>query len=840
MYQIPIQFQTRLESLDITLTCSGQATTKPTFVADTINNYPQFINNGNGQYTAEWHLNNVEPSVNGDQTVSYMLSDSLKSIVSAVEKDSSIGAYFAISCALPTPTERRLDQLDIPSKRICLLWDASLSRSNSKENRLLELNALRKIFDGWLTRLNQIEIAIIVFRNNMEQETLFHLRSNNWNDFLKVFEDLSYDGATNLSQLASIRLLQSVNYYFLFSDCISTINNDLIIENFSSNFKAPVWIFNGNHLHEPFDADFIRYLIQYNPYGGGYLNREKLELNSNELMTTIETIQIKYNKFHSTSAVQQIYPSESISIPLNSDRFLLVGQIPNPLPNAIQFELEFSINNQVCRLPISLDLQSNESNHFNLIRRLWAQQKLNELNPFKDKYKSDIISLGLEYSLVSQFTSLLVLESLQQHLQYRVCPSKSRMRLYNEYIKYQTNEINKKTNNLSDLKQFWTQHCQWYDQIITDIDRHRAYVPKEQLNSNFRPAVFSGFGHNQSIFSFGGSVPSSGPFGGLAPTSGTFGGSVTTSSPFAGSVTTSNPFGGPTPTSGTFGGPVPSSGTFGGSVTTSNSFGAPTPTSGTFGGPVPSSGTFGGRVPSSGTFGGSVTTSNSFGAPTPTSGTFGGPVTTSSPFAGPVSTSSTFGGSIPTATSTPFNLGVPVFTSTSGLFSFGTSSSTTPANECITRISSSSDMTSAYLIYLDERKLHHRSPSFYFDMASYFYSTILNKSNKKEENIQITDKQAMEYGLRILTNILELELEAPQLYRTVAYKLMEIKQWHLALSVLRKIYSLRSDEPQSLRDLAIVHIELGEYDQAYQYLKQILTQAWDERFRKSQTTVLFV
>ncbi|CAF3476031.1 unnamed protein product, partial [Rotaria sp. Silwood2] len=94
-------------------------------------------------------------------------------------------------------------------------------------------------------------------------------------------------------------------------------------------------------------------------------------------------------------------------------------------------------------------------------------------------------------------------------------------------------------------------------------------------------------------------------------------------------------------------------------------------------------------------------------------------------------------------------------------------------------------------IYLNERLLNRQSPSFYLDVASYFFSptsfsSILDKFNQQQENIQIADKKSIEYGLRILTNILELELEAPQLYRTVGYKLMELKQWSLALSIFRK------------------------------------------------------
>ncbi|CAF4242671.1 unnamed protein product, partial [Rotaria magnacalcarata] len=97
----------------------------PSFVANsngTASNYPQFVSHSNGKYTAELHLTTVEPSVEDEQILSYILPVSLKPVMSAVEKDASVGAYFAISCALPTPNQLRTDQLDIPSKRICILW----------------------------------------------------------------------------------------------------------------------------------------------------------------------------------------------------------------------------------------------------------------------------------------------------------------------------------------------------------------------------------------------------------------------------------------------------------------------------------------------------------------------------------------------------------------------------------------------------------------------------------------------------------------------------------------------------------------------------------------------
>ncbi|CAF4604930.1 unnamed protein product, partial [Rotaria magnacalcarata] len=60
------------------------------------------------------------------------------------------------------------------------------------------------------------------------------------------------------------------------------------------------------------------------------------------------------------------------------------------------------------------------------------------------------------------------------------------------------------------------------------------------------------------------------------------------------------------------------------------------------------------------------------------------------------------------------------------------------------------------------------------------------------------------FGLRILTSVLELGLESPQLLRAVAYKLVELGRHNLAENIFRRTVNLRSDEPQSLRDLALL------------------------------------
>ena len=780
LYRIPVQFQTPLESLDIVLTCFGSQTAKPMFQKNAnpiFNQSAQFIDRGNGICTAEWHLTNVQPVADSDQILSYVLVDSLKPVLSAIESEDNLGVYFAVSCALPKPTEQRLfDQLDLPSRSICILWDASLSRSNSKENRLLEFNALKKIFDGWLNTINQIEIILIIFRNDLQDKILFQLQSNNWNEFSRIFEDLSYDGATNLSQLSTIDVTQPINYYFLFSDCISTISsNDAIEEkNFLSKFQAPLWVFNGNYLHEPFDMDLIRYLTEYNPYGGGYLNRDKLELSSMELATLIQTIPIKYVDVQPKTGLRQIYPSNTISIPLTTDRFLLVGQIESPLPETLECSLEFSMNNQTARVSVSLNVSREKSNYFGLIRRLWAQEKINELNIFKEKNKSLILSIGLEYSIVSHFTSLLVLETLQQHLQYHVRPAKTRTALYNQYLTYEVQEQQKKTDNIATLVQTWNERCQWYDQAIR-LANPNPFAPPPTIGIHY--------------------------------------------------IHPSTPFYPPPPPAGPFRSPYQSTALFGGTSALTPSLAQPAvrfPTA-----VFPSNY----NVPS-------ATTAVSFGgAP---AATFGFAQSAALPV--PMASFSS-PNNVPSATS-GFSFGQP--TPPAPIKDERTTITLNDANSELsyqTLTSKTTNPASAYSIYLNERSSHRFSPSFYFDIASYFlspksFTSAIDQFNQPQSTSSSIDAKAFAYGLRILTNILELELEAPQLYRTVAYKLMELQQWNLALSIFRKIHSLRADEPQSLRDLAIVLMELHQYDQALSCLKTILTETWDTRFNSIFPIVL--
>ncbi|CAA9382923.1 MAG: hypothetical protein AVDCRST_MAG64-778 [uncultured Phycisphaerae bacterium] len=92
----------------------------------------------------------------------------------------------------------------------------------------------------------------------------------------------------------------------------------------------------------------------------------------------------------------------------------------------------------------------------------------------------------------------------------------------------------------------------------------------------------------------------------------------------------------------------------------------------------------------------------------------------------------------------------------------------------------------AYAVYLDQRKAFGAAPAFYLDCADH-----LLRNGRRDE------------GLRVLTNVAELQLEDARLLRVVAHRLTQLGELDLAIAMFERVLRLRPEEPQSHRDLAL-------------------------------------
>ena len=132
-------------------------------------------------------------------------------------------------------------------------------------------------------------------------------------------------------------------------------------------------------------------------------------------------------------------------------------------------------------------------------------------------------------------------------------------------------------------------------------------------------------------------------------------------------------------------------------------------------------------------------------------------------------------------------------------------------------------LDAAYKEYLHQREQYGMSPAFYFDCASYFFK-------EKEQAL----------ALRILSNLSELKIDDVALLRTYAWRLREAGDYDDAILVLRKVAKIRSDEAISWRDLALTLTMRGkakknaaDVQEALElYRKVIYTPWYDEGIRE--------
>ena len=118
-----------------------------------------------------------------------------------------------------------------------------------------------------------------------------------------------------------------------------------------------------------------------------------------------------------------------------------------------------------------------------------------------------------------------------------------------------------------------------------------------------------------------------------------------------------------------------------------------------------------------------------------------------------------------------------------------------------------------YAAYLDERPANTDSSAFFLDAAGI-----------------LLQRGQTALGLRVLSNLAEMNLENRQLLRLYAYRLTQARQSALAVPVFQRVAALAPNEPQSWRDLGLALAENNEPQQAVDRLWEVVARPWHGRF----------
>jgi hypothetical protein len=121
--------------------------------------------------------------------------------------------------------------------------------------------------------------------------------------------------------------------------------------------------------------------------------------------------------------------------------------------------------------------------------------------------------------------------------------------------------------------------------------------------------------------------------------------------------------------------------------------------------------------------------------------------------------------------------------------------------------------------YYKFEKENRNRPAFYIEVSDYLFTQGRHKR-----------------AVRVLTNILELDLANPELLKIVAKRLLNEKEYTMSIMIYKEIKALRPEEPQSYRDLAIAYTHKKEYQKALDIYTYILSKEWG-RFDDIKDTI---
>jgi len=119
----------------------------------------------------------------------------------------------------------------------------------------------------------------------------------------------------------------------------------------------------------------------------------------------------------------------------------------------------------------------------------------------------------------------------------------------------------------------------------------------------------------------------------------------------------------------------------------------------------------------------------------------------------------------------------------------------------------------AYASYLAQRAANQRSVAFFLDAAD-----------------ALLAKGMSDLGVRVLSNLAELELENRHILGVLGHRLLQAQRPALAVAAFRRVLELAPDEPQSYRDLGLALHADGKSQEAIDMLNEVAIRPWHGRF----------
>ncbi|WP_179349238.1 VIT domain-containing protein [Winogradskyella pacifica] len=419
-FSIPFDFKDALNDFKIEIKCNNLD--QVPVVTESFNKTLKFINTDNG-LSAAYHEKKI-----------------------LLDKDLKLEIPITNVFALQTFEEYfHLSKTFVPKKRlktkprsISILWDASYSMHYRKLDKELD------VISNYLEYLSDVKVTVVVFSNTEISNTVYRIKKGKSMELINALKEITYDGGTSYKGLS----LPKSDEVLLFSDGLHNLGT-LNLQNKSTLYC----------LNSVSSANHQLLGVMASDHGGNYINLNTTSTNSALEKLKHEAFQflgVKHN-----NSLYEMYPKVHTIV---DENFNLSGKYIEAKP----IELLFGYGDEITER-IKVDISS--SSNSDISKRLWAKAKLNYLTKNKEEHKSDIIELAKAYHLISPYTSMIVLDRIEDYVRYKIEPPSELMEEYKRRLSQsklqQQNLLANLEGRKSNLKDDYKTIRDWYNKDFT-------------------------------------------------------------------------------------------------------------------------------------------------------------------------------------------------------------------------------------------------------------------------------------------------------------------------------------------------------------------------------------
>lgn len=326
-------------------------------------------------------------------------------------------------------------------KKVTLLWDTSFSMKHRNLDKELS------ILDAYFEYLKEVEVQFMAFSNSIHQKRVFQIENGNWEALKKILKETDYDGGTSLGLFKSFAKSDEI---LLLTDGLANLGD------FTTSNKQALYTINSSTSANHDQLNKIATLS-----GGNYVNLVRLP--ETEALNALKKETFQFLGTVSNNAIHEVYPKTKTNV---YEDFSISGRFSKETSIELLFGYRGKVTERI-KVPVK-KAQENE-----LVKRLWAKQKLKHLSENKKDNKEQIISLAKSYHLITDYTSMLILDRIEDYVRYRIEPPQELRAEYKERIGDLEEEAADRLEDLNDRKE------DLFDDYETVLEWYHTKYPKK-------------------------------------------------------------------------------------------------------------------------------------------------------------------------------------------------------------------------------------------------------------------------------------------------------------------------------------------------------------------------